>query len=69
MTGFKRLVVLFAIANLAFTLFMFVLIILPRQYTRRIRHALARLVVGAWVGNSRVWSMLHDDLWQKGNGH
>lgn len=69
MTGFKRAFILFAIANLALNLFMFILVIMPRQHTRRIRHALARLVINLWVGTSRVWSMLHEDLWQRGNGH
>jgi hypothetical protein len=65
----KRLLISFAIANTLLNVIMFVLIILPRERTRRIRHALARVVQGGWIASSRLWTMIHEDLWQKGNGH
>lgn len=70
MRGFiKQLLIAFAIANTILNVTMFLLIFLPRDYTRPIRHILARWVMTLWVSDSRFWAMLHDDLWQKGNGH
>ncbi|HEX9925298.1 MAG TPA: hypothetical protein VGD99_21760 [Anaerolineae bacterium] len=65
----RRLLVAFAIANTFLNVVMFILIILPRERTRRIRHTLARLAMAGWAGTARVWTMVHEDLWQGGNGH
>lgn len=65
----KCWVVRAAILNLVANVIMVFLILLPRKYTRRVRHTLARLVMGLWVGTMRLWTMLYEDFWQKGNGH
>jgi hypothetical protein len=65
----KRLLISFAIANTLLNVIMFILIVLPRERTRRIRRALARVAMAGWAGTARVWTMVHEDLWQGGNGH
>lgn len=65
----KRAFVSFAIANAALNVVMFLLVVLPRERTRHVRHTLARVVMRLWVLLARVGSMLHEDLWQKGNGY
>lgn len=65
----KKLLWAFAIANTILNVIMFILVILPRDKTRLIRHALAAMVMKLWISDSRLWAMIHDDLWQKGNGH
>lgn len=65
----KRAFVLFAIANTALNVVMFVLVALPRERTRAVRHTLARVVMRFWILCGRLGVMLYEDLWQKGNGY
>lgn len=45
-----------------------VLILLPRDFTRPIRRVLANVLKGFWVASSRLFSLGHQVMWQKGNG-
>lgn len=54
----------FFLALLALTLS-----IAPRSVPRKIRHALAWLVMWQWKKFSRLSAIIYDKLWQKGNGH
>jgi hypothetical protein len=65
----RRLIVAAALMSLAVNIIMVILVVLPRKHTRRLRHFLARVVMGLWVSTGRMWAMLHDDFWQRGNGH
>ena len=47
----------------------FVVAIVPRTYTKRIRHRLAGMVLWQWVKGSKVSAWLHTWLWRNGNGN
>lgn len=61
----KKLLLLFGIMHLIVV----ILVLLPRQHTRRVRHALAIIPLMLWASFSRLFALGHDVLWQKGNGH
>lgn len=46
----------------------FLLAVLPRTYTRRIRHPVARLILWQWRKMSLVSVYLYAFFWQHGNG-
>jgi flagellar biosynthesis protein FliR len=46
-----------------------VLVIAPRRVPRQIRYLLALLVMWQWKKLSRLSAIIHNHLWQKGNGH
>lgn len=61
----KKLLLIFGILHLLLT----ILILLPRHYTRRFRHALATIPMGLWASFSRLFALGYEVLWQRGNGH
>lgn len=65
----RKLIKQVCIVNLILNIIMFILIIMPRKRTRRIRHFFAKLFMELWVGVSRAFAMIYEDLWQKGNGY
>lgn len=59
-----------AYASLVFNITMVLLVVvLPKQWTRPVRRALAPIVLRLWVADSRLWSKVYEDLYMKGNGH
>lgn len=51
-----------------FHLLILVLVLMPRKYTRQVRHFLAHILMTIWHLSSRVLGMGHDVMWQRGNG-
>lgn len=70
MNELKKLIVYSLILFGVFHLLILILVLMPRKYTRKIRHFLARLLmIAGWHLPARLASLGHDVLWQKGNGH
>lgn len=64
----KRLVIFFGVISLFIHVVIFFILFMPREYTRNVRHFLARLVMLQWVSGSRMSQIAYDSFWQKGNG-
>jgi hypothetical protein len=58
---------IFAIGCL--TIAALILVLIPREYTRRLRRALGSIVMRQWEVGSNLSSIAYGWLWQKGNGH
>jgi len=54
--------------SLSLHLVIFALLFLPRRYTKRVRRFLAGLVMAQWIGGSRISQIVHELLWQRGDG-
>lgn len=52
-----------------FLLILLVLILAPRSFTRKIRHALVKLNMSMWKKGSLYHAFIDAFLYQKGNGH
>lgn len=68
LTEIVLLIIMLAPHCLIASLALFIALI-PRAYTRRLRHRLAEFVVWQWVKGSKLSSIIHDWLWKNGNGN
>jgi hypothetical protein len=64
----REAVIVFSVLILS-VLISLVIAIMPREYVRRLRHSLSRLVMWQWSKHGRFSAIVHDWFWQKGNGH
>lgn len=69
MDDIKRLIIFFGIISLAIHVLVFFVLFLPREYTRNVRHFLARAIMLQWISGSRISQIIYNSFWQQGNGH
>lgn len=69
MPRFRATLFLAQAAILVLLMVITILIILPRQTRRQIRHRLADFVLWQWIKGSAISARAHHWLWREGNGH
>ena len=58
----KKPIRILAYISLGIHIVMLLILFLPKEHTKPIRFLLSKIVMKLWVGFSRVWTVIYEDL-------